>query len=125
MDRVALITGSTNNIGRGIAETLSREGSLVIITSRHENEAKQIADHLPAQGGYYQVDFSDAGQIAGLFSFIQKSYGRLDVLVNNVAHTENESIMDCTSSTSQSEAEMVVAVRTSSPTRSAKAELIR
>jgi NAD(P)-dependent dehydrogenase (short-subunit alcohol dehydrogenase family) len=96
METVALVTGSTNNIGKGIAETLSRDGFLVIVTSRHENEAKEVADHLPAKGAYYQVDFSDAGQIAGLFSFIKKSYGRLDVLVNSVAHTENESILGCT-----------------------------
>jgi NAD(P)-dependent dehydrogenase (short-subunit alcohol dehydrogenase family) len=96
MEKVALVTGSTNNIGKGIAESLSRDGFRVIITSRHENEAKQIAEHLPAIGGYYQVDFSDAGQIEALFCFIKKSYGRLDVLVNNVAYTENESILDCT-----------------------------
>jgi NAD(P)-dependent dehydrogenase (short-subunit alcohol dehydrogenase family) len=96
MEKVALVTGSTNNIGKGIAEGLSRDGFLVIITSRHENEAKDVAGHLPAKGAYYQVDYSDAGQIAGLFSFIKQTYGRLDVLVNNVAYTQNESILDCT-----------------------------
>jgi NAD(P)-dependent dehydrogenase (short-subunit alcohol dehydrogenase family) len=96
MEKVALVTGSTNNVGKGIAETLSRDGYTVVITSRHENESKELAERLVPAGGYCQVDFSDPEQIAGLFSYIRNTYGRLDVLVNNVAYTENESIMDCT-----------------------------
>jgi NAD(P)-dependent dehydrogenase (short-subunit alcohol dehydrogenase family) len=96
MERVALVTGSTNNVGKGIAERLSKDGFLVIVTSRHGDEAKEIADHLSMKGDYCQVDFSNAEQIASLFSFLKEKYGRLDVLVNNVAYTKNESIMDCT-----------------------------
>jgi NAD(P)-dependent dehydrogenase (short-subunit alcohol dehydrogenase family) len=96
MEKIALVTGSTNNVGKGIAETLSGEGYTVIITSRHGDEAKEVADQLSRKGGYCQVDFSIPEEIAGLFSFIKTIYGRLDVLVNNVAFTQNESIMDCT-----------------------------
>jgi NAD(P)-dependent dehydrogenase (short-subunit alcohol dehydrogenase family) len=35
MKKIALVTGSTNNIGKAIAESLARQGFLVIITSRH------------------------------------------------------------------------------------------
>jgi len=96
MEKIALVTGSTHNVGKGIAEGLSQEGCLVIITSRNGNEAKDVAEHLPHKGTYYQVDFSDAMQIAGLFSFIKQTYGSLDILVNNVAFTQNESVLDCT-----------------------------
>ena len=95
MDKIALVTGSTNNVGKGIASTLSKEGFLVVVTSRHSDEAKNVAAHLPGKGISYQVDFSNVPEIEGLFSFIRKKYGRLDVLVNNVAFTNNESIMDC------------------------------
>jgi NAD(P)-dependent dehydrogenase (short-subunit alcohol dehydrogenase family) len=95
MEKVALVTGSTNNVGKGIAEGLSKDGFTVIITSRHGNEAKEVAEHLPKQGAYYQIDYSDAEQIFALFSFVRRTYGRLDVLINNVAYTQNESIMDC------------------------------
>ncbi len=40
MERIALVTGSTNNIGKAIAEVLSREGYHVIITSRNESRGK-------------------------------------------------------------------------------------
>lgn len=95
MDRIALVTGSTNNIGKGIAEGLSKEGFVVVVTSRHGEEAKDVAAHLPRPGANYQVDFADPVQVAGLFQFVRDTYGRLDVLVNNVAYTANESIMDC------------------------------
>ncbi len=95
MEKVALVTGSTNNVGKSIAEILSEEGFLVIVTSRHGNEAREVAEHLPKKGVSFEVDFSDAEQIAGLFTFVKEKYERLDVLVNNVAYTNNKSILDC------------------------------
>ena len=96
MEKIALVTGSTHNMGRAIAETLSRDGFLVIVTSRHEDEAKEVAENLPKKGTHYKIDFSDAKQIENLFSFIKDKFGRLDVLVNSLAYTKNESILDCT-----------------------------
>ena len=55
-----------------------------------------MAESLEPRGGFYGVDFADAGQIESLFSYVNEQFGRLDVLVNNVARTDNESIMDCT-----------------------------
>lgn len=95
MDKVALVTGSTNNIGKAIAETLARQGLLVIVTSRHGEEAKAVAAALPGEGAFFETDFSDAEEVERLFSFVREKFGRLDVLVNNVAYTRNESILDC------------------------------
>ena len=95
MEKVALVTGSTNNIGKAIAETLAGQGFHVIVTSRHEEEAKAVAANLPRQGSCFRVDFSKIPDIESLFSFIKKRFGRLDVLVNNVAYTKNESLLNC------------------------------
>ncbi|MBN1568321.1 MAG: SDR family oxidoreductase [Acidobacteria bacterium] len=95
MAQTALVTGSTNNIGKAIAETLSRDGYHVIVTSRNAEEAKTVAKNLPCQGSSFQVDFSEASSIERLFEFIRETFGRLDVLVNNVAYTRNESILQC------------------------------
>ncbi|HMI57101.1 MAG TPA: SDR family NAD(P)-dependent oxidoreductase [Gemmatimonadaceae bacterium] len=95
MEKVALVTGSTANIGRAISERLSRDGYRVIVTSRHEEEAKEVCAALPTPGGYFCLDFGDARQIQSLFAYIATRFGRLDVLVNNVAYTKNESIFDC------------------------------
>jgi len=95
MEKVALVTGSTNNIGKAIAETLAGQGFHVIVTSRHGEEARAVSAALPKKGSYFQVDFSEASGIESLFAFIKSRLGRLDVLVNNVAYTKNESILDC------------------------------
>jgi NAD(P)-dependent dehydrogenase (short-subunit alcohol dehydrogenase family) len=99
MEKVALVTGSTNNIGKAIAEHLARQGYLVIVTSRHGEEAKAVAAELPHQGASFETDFSDAQAIERLFTFVREKFGRLDVLVNNVAYTKNESILECDLST--------------------------
>jgi NAD(P)-dependent dehydrogenase (short-subunit alcohol dehydrogenase family) len=95
MEKIALVTGSTSNIGKSIAEILSREGYHVIITSRNEAEAADVASHLPSRGSHFRLDFARAEDIKGLFDFIEEKFGRLDVLVNNVAYTKNESILEC------------------------------
>jgi 3-oxoacyl-[acyl-carrier protein] reductase len=95
MEKVALVTGSTNNIGKAIGETLSRNGYHVVITSRHEDEAKEVSENLPSKGSFFRVDFSKAEDIRRLFDFIKGRFKRLSVLVNNVAYTKNESILDC------------------------------
>lgn len=95
MEQTALVTGSTNNIGKRIAEVLARNGYHVVVTSRHGDEAKMVSESLPCKGSFFQVDFSEVKSIESLFEFIKEKVGRLDVLVNNVAYTRNESIMDC------------------------------
>lgn len=95
MEKVALVTGSTNNIGKAIAETLARQDFLVIVTSRHGDEATAVASALPGKGASFEADFSDPASVERLFIFIREKFGRLDALVNNVAYTKNESILDC------------------------------
>jgi NAD(P)-dependent dehydrogenase (short-subunit alcohol dehydrogenase family) len=95
MEKVALVTGSTNNIGKNIAEALANLDFHVIITSRHEEEARAVSENLPGKGSYFRVDFSEAASIENLFAFVRDRFQRIDVLVNNVAFTKNESILDC------------------------------
>ena len=95
MERVALVTGATNNIGKSIAETLARQEFHVIVTSRNESEAKVVSENLARKGSCFRVDFSEARAIESLFKFVRDRFNRLDVLVNNVAFTKNESILDC------------------------------
>ena len=63
-DKVALVTGSTHNIGLAIARAFAREGAKVIVHSRHENDAKKIAAEL--SGDYFAADVADPQQIAAL-----------------------------------------------------------
>jgi NAD(P)-dependent dehydrogenase (short-subunit alcohol dehydrogenase family) len=91
--KTALVTGSTSNIGKAIAEVLARDGYHVIVTSRHEADARAVAAQIG--GSAFAVDFADAAAIDALFGFVREKFGRLDALVNSVAYTKNESILDC------------------------------
>jgi NAD(P)-dependent dehydrogenase (short-subunit alcohol dehydrogenase family) len=95
MEKIALVTGSTNNIGKSVAEALARQDYHVIVTSRNEEEAKTVSENLHRKGSFFRVDFSEVSAIENLFHSIKEKIGRLDVLVNNVAHTRNESILNC------------------------------
>ena len=91
-NRIALVTGSTHNIGLGIARAFAREGAKVIVHSRHEPDARKIAGEI--NGDYYVADVAEPAQLAALFDHICKQYGRLDVLVNSVAHSTSGGVLE-------------------------------
>jgi len=88
-NRVALVTGGSRGIGRGIALRLVREGARVAIAYRSNKAAAQnTLRQLQAAGGVdgfaVQGDVTDAEQAAALVKTVLERSGRLDVLVNNV-----------------------------------------
>jgi NAD(P)-dependent dehydrogenase (short-subunit alcohol dehydrogenase family) len=90
--QIALVTGSTHNIGLGIARAFAREGAKVIVHSRHEQDAKKIANEIG--GDFFAADVSNPYQIAAIFDYIQKQHRRLDILVNSVAHSSKGGVLD-------------------------------
>lgn len=93
-DKIALVTGSTNNIGLGIARAFAREGAKVVIHSRHEEEAKKVSAEL--KGDYFAADVARPDQVAALFDHLRKKHRRLDILVNCVAHSSRHDILETT-----------------------------
>jgi NAD(P)-dependent dehydrogenase (short-subunit alcohol dehydrogenase family) len=91
-NKIALVTGSTHNIGLGIARAFAREGATVVVHSRHEEDAKKVAQEI--DGDSFAADVSKAEQVAAMFDHIKTKHGRLDVLVNNVAHSAKGGILD-------------------------------
>jgi NAD(P)-dependent dehydrogenase (short-subunit alcohol dehydrogenase family) len=92
--KVALVTGSTHNIGLAIARAFAREGARVIVHSRHEPDAKRVA--LEIGGDFFAADVGVAEQIGAMFGHIQKQHGRIDILVNNVAHSAKAGVLEVT-----------------------------
>jgi len=88
-DKIALVVGSTNNIGLGIARAFAREGAKVIIHSRHEEDTKRIAGELG--GDYFAADVSRPEQVRALFDHIKNRHHRLDILVNSLAQQPSRS----------------------------------
>src|SRR5256886_6353868 len=85
--RVALVCGSTQGLGRAVAQILAREGALVAVNGRHDDAATRAADQLTAETGQRVAPFAaDVGvpaQAAGLVERVHHELGRLDVLFCN------------------------------------------
>lgn len=91
--KIALVTGATRGLGKGIAVGLGEAGATVYITGRtlesNDRSGSLLETHsaVTAAGGIcipVQVDHSDDEQVRLLFDRIQDEQGKLDVLVNNV-----------------------------------------
>ena len=81
--RVALVTGANRGIGREVARQLLEHGFRTILTARDEDRGRVAADELGAD--FLQLDVSDEGSVDRCFGAVERSFGRLDVLVNNAA----------------------------------------
>jgi 3-oxoacyl-[acyl-carrier protein] reductase len=87
-NRVALVTGGSRGIGKGIALRLAREGVRVAIAYRSNKGAAQLAlRQLQALGAdcvAVETDITQPGRSDQLVKTVTERYGRIDILVNNV-----------------------------------------
>lgn len=93
--KVAVVTGASRGIGKGIAEGLGEAGATVYVTGRSDSQAnpptplsvQATARSVTAFGGQgiaAVVDHNDDDQVKALFERVASEQGRLDILVNNV-----------------------------------------
>ncbi len=90
VNKVAIVTGGAQGIGRATAERLGREGGSVFIVDRAAEAAHSTAKALKAEGLDVEVEVADLSTWAGasaVFDEIIRKAGRIDVLVNNVGGT--------------------------------------
>jgi NAD(P)-dependent dehydrogenase (short-subunit alcohol dehydrogenase family) len=98
--KVALITGGTRGIGRGIADTLARAGASVVVASRHLAECESTAEqlrqehHVPALG--VRVDVSQPEEIRAMVRHVVHHFSRLDVMVSNAGIAARSEAFDIT-----------------------------
>jgi NAD(P)-dependent dehydrogenase (short-subunit alcohol dehydrogenase family) len=78
--RVALVTGASRGVGKGVALELIEEGATVYVTGRTAADLAFAAE----RGIPVQCDHRDDQQVEALFRQIAASHNRIDVLVNNV-----------------------------------------
>jgi pyridoxal 4-dehydrogenase len=82
-NRVAIVTGAGQGIGRAIAEKLSQEGAKVVVADINADTAAKTAEDVG--GVAHTVDVSSQEQVSELISATMSNYGKIDVLVNNAA----------------------------------------
>jgi len=82
---VAIVTGGNRGIGHEICKELSKAGCNVVLTSRNEQEGRRAVAKLHHNDNvaYRRLDVTDSKDIASLRDWILKTYGRVDILINN------------------------------------------
>ncbi len=91
-DKVALVTGASQGIGRVTALALAEAGAKVAVAARNAEKLNAVAAEISAAGGQalaVPMDVADAEQIKAGFKQVLEKFGKLDILVNNAAVTRD------------------------------------
>jgi 3-oxoacyl-[acyl-carrier protein] reductase len=91
-DKVALVTGASQGIGRDTALALSEAGAKVAVAARNEEKLAALVAEIAGKGGEalaVKMDVADAEQVKTGFKAVIEKFGKLDILVNNAAITRD------------------------------------
>ena len=92
LNRVALVTGASQGIGRAVALRLAKDGALVALAARNVDKLESVAAEITAAGGTAQafaLDVADEASIRACAKAVVAHFGRLEILVNNAGITRD------------------------------------
>ena len=85
-DKVAIVTGGGQGIGKAIALAFAAEGAAVVVAARNLANLERTAAEITSKGGKakaIQTDVTVEAQIEGMVAATVKEFGKVDILVNN------------------------------------------
>jgi 3-oxoacyl-[acyl-carrier protein] reductase len=107
-DKIAVVTGGAQGIGRAVAETLARRGANVVVADLQVEKAEAVAQEITTSTGNkaiaVQVDVSDSKSAQAMIGATIAEFDRVDILVNNAGITRDNLIMRM----SESEFDLVI-----------------
>uniref|UniRef100_A0ACD5WQT3 Uncharacterized protein n=1 Tax=Avena sativa TaxID=4498 RepID=A0ACD5WQT3_AVESA len=88
--RLAVVTGGNRGVGLEVCRQLADQGVTVILTARDDKRGKDAVESIRRESNlsnivFHQLDVQDDTSVASLVQYIENSYGKLDILVNNAA----------------------------------------
>jgi dihydroanticapsin dehydrogenase len=87
-DKVAVVTGGGDGIGRAICELFAEEGAAIVIAEKNPDKGKQAAEQITRNGGrahFIATDVADEASVVGMAAEAARVFGQVNVLVNNAA----------------------------------------
>lgn len=97
--KIAVVTGASEGIGSAVAVAYADAGATVILCARRLEKLEEVKAEITAKGGkadVFALDVSNLDNIRALKDYVEKKYGKLDVLYNNAAFTVTKPSIDVT-----------------------------
>ena len=98
--KIAIVTGASRGIGRAIAMALAKEGAAIAVNYRvSESEAQRVVEELNALGAktmLAQANVSNGSETREMVQRVVKTWGRIDVMVNNAGITRDKTLRKMT-----------------------------
>lgn len=85
-NKVALITGARQGMGKSHAIALANQGAKVVVTDINQTDCQKVVDKIKNSGGEaiaFKLDVSDKSEVDSVVAEIVKKFGQLDILINN------------------------------------------
>lgn len=98
-DKVAIVTGAGRNIGESVATLFAEEGARIVAVDMDEERGQRVADKIKKANHdavYVNADVADEDSVKAMVRAAMDAFGRIDILVNNVAISDNKNIRDIT-----------------------------
>ena len=81
-DKIAIVTGGAQGIGKAIVKVMVSKGAKVVIADIAEEAAAQTVEEIP-NTEFFKLDLCKDNEVEALFEYVNNKYGRIDVLVND------------------------------------------
>ena len=95
-ERVALVTGASQGIGRTCALKLATAGATVAVAARNQEKLNELVGEITAAGGHaaaFGLDVGDEEQVKATIKAAIAQFGKIDILVNNAGITRDQLVM--------------------------------